>query len=132
MSNSYHGILIYVVFSTKYRRPLLNESWRDELFAFLGSTVKDHKSQLLVAGGIEDHIHLLLKIHPSFAISKTIQLLKSNSSRWIKENQRVNCKFEWQSGYGAFSFAIKSDIIKNLISKASILLYCESMESSLT
>ena len=115
MSNTYHGILIHVIFSTKYRRPLLEESWRDELYAYIGGTVKDHKSHLLVAGGIEDHVHLLLKIHPSFAISKTIQLLKSNSSRWIKD-RHFHSDFEWQTGYGAFSVSqSQSGFVTNYI-----------------
>jgi REP element-mobilizing transposase RayT len=81
----------------------LDDIWQDDLFSYIGGTVKEHKSRLLVAGGVEDHVHLLLKIHPSFAISKTVQLLKSNSSRWIKENYQKNKRFEWQTGYGAFS-----------------------------
>ena len=101
--SAHHGILLHVIFSTKYRKPVLAETWRDELFAYIGGTVKDHKSTLLKAGGIEDHVHLLLRIHPEFAISKTIQLLKANSSRWINENRKTQRKFEWQRGYGAFS-----------------------------
>jgi REP element-mobilizing transposase RayT len=101
--STHHGILLHVVFSTKYRKPLLDDAWRDDLFAYIGGTVKDHKATLLKSGGIEDHIHLLLRIHPQFAISKTIQLLKSNSSKWINEEQKTTTEFRWQRGYGAFS-----------------------------
>jgi REP element-mobilizing transposase RayT len=101
--SSHHGILIHVVFSTKYRKPLLRADWRDDLFAYIGGTVKDHKAVLIASGGVEDHIHLLIKFHPAYAISSTIQLLKANSSRWINEQRKVKTKFQWQSGYGAFS-----------------------------
>jgi REP element-mobilizing transposase RayT len=101
--STHHGILLHVVFSTKYRKPLLDDVWRDDLFAYIGGTVRDHKATLLKSGGIEDHIHLLLRIHPQFAISKTIQLLKSNSSKWINEEQKTTTEFRWQRGYGAFS-----------------------------
>jgi putative transposase len=58
---------------------------------------------VLTSGGVEDHVHLLMKIHPKFAISTTMQLIKSNSSRWINERRPVAAKFSWQRGYGAFS-----------------------------
>lgn len=101
--STHQGILLHVIFSTKYRKPVLADVWRDDLFAYIGGTVNDHKSILLKAGGIEDHIHLLLRIHPQFAISKTVQLLKANSSRWINENHKTTIPFQWQRGYGAFS-----------------------------
>ncbi len=103
MPSTHHGILIHVVFSTKQRFSLLHESWRDDLYAVMGGIARDHQATLLRAGGIEDHVHLLLKIHPKYAISETIQRIKSNSSNWINNGQKINAKFSWQRGYGAFS-----------------------------
>ena len=103
MPSTHHGILIHIIFSTKNRVPLIDESWQDELFAYIGGTVHDHKAAILCSGGIEDHVHLLAKIHPSFAISETVQLLKSNSSRWVNQQGKTESRFEWQRGYGAFS-----------------------------
>jgi len=104
------------VFSTKHRSPLLGDSRRDELFGYIGGTVNDHKAVLLKAGGIEDHIHLLLKLHPQFAISSTVQLLKANSSRWINEQRKTTKTFQWQRGYGAFSVSQSmADTVKNYI-----------------
>ena len=82
---THHGILLHVVFSTKLRRPVLLDDWRDSLFAYIGGLVKDHKATLLKSGGIEDHIHLLLRIHPEFAISKTVQLIED---KFLKMDQR--------------------------------------------
>ena len=101
--SSHHGLLVHVVFSMKFRKPVIHNDWRDDLFAYIGGTIRDHKAVLIRAGGVEDHIHLLIKFHPSFAISKTIQLLKANSSKWINANEKTKIKFQWQSGYGAFS-----------------------------
>ena len=103
MAGTHTGILLHVIFSTKLRYPLLHDDWRDELFAYIGGTITEHKGSLLRAGGIEDHVHLLIKIHPSFAIADTIRLIKSNSSRWISEQRKLGHRFEWQRGYGAFS-----------------------------
>ena len=114
--STHHGILLHVVFSTKLRKPVLNDSWRDDLFAYIGGTVKDHKASLLKAGGIEDHVHLLLRIHPEFAISKTVQLLKANSSKWINDNRKTSSLFQWQRGYGAFSVSQSmADTVRNYI-----------------
>jgi len=114
--STHHGVLIHVVFSTKLRRPLLADDWRDELFAYMGGTIKEQKAIILRSGGVEDHVHLLMKTHPSFAISDTIKFVKGNSSRWINQNHKVAGRFEWQRGYGAFSVSQSaSDAVKRYI-----------------
>ncbi|WP_149497683.1 IS200/IS605 family transposase [Roseiconus lacunae] len=115
---SHHGILVHVVFSTKYRRPVLLDDWRDDLFAYMGGTIREHKAVLLKSGGVEDHVHLLIKFHPQFAISSTIQMLKANSSKWVNEQQKTRFKFQWQTGYGAFTVSQSmADVVKEYISK---------------
>jgi REP element-mobilizing transposase RayT len=114
--STHHGVLLHVVFSTKYRKPLIEAQWSDELYAYIGGVVHEHKSTLLQAGGIEDHVHLLLKLHPEFAISKTVQLLKANSSKWVNDSDRTKGKFGWQRGYGAFSVSQSmADTVKQYI-----------------
>ena len=103
MASTHHGLLIHVIFSTKLRYPLIRDSWRDDLFAYIGGIARDHKAALLASGGVEDHVHLLLKIHPSFAVADTVKLIKANSSRWINQERKVTARFTWQRGYGAFS-----------------------------
>ncbi len=107
---------LHVVFSTKYRKPHLLHEWRSDLHSYIGGVVKDHKSCLLRAGGIEDHVHLLLRIHPDYAVAKTIQLLKTNSSKWINDLRFLKGKFQWQPGYGAFSVSQSmSETVKRYI-----------------
>ena len=114
--STHHGILIHTVFSTKLRMKVIRDEWRDDLFAYLGSLVRQHDGSLLKAGGIEDHVHLLLRVHPKYAISDTMQLIKANSSRWINEERKVQGKFEWQKGYGAFSVSQSlSETVKQYI-----------------
>ncbi len=114
--STHHGILLHVVFSTKFRFKCIFENWSDELYGYIGGTIKEHSANLLAAGGIEDHVHLLMKISPKFAISTTIQLLKANSSRWINERRLVNAKFSWQRGYSAFSVSeSKAATVRNYI-----------------
>jgi putative transposase len=61
-----------------------------------------------------DHIHILIGMRPTQSISELIQVVKANSSKWINEKKFLNVKFEWQEGYGAFSYS-KSHV-KNVIS----------------
>jgi putative transposase len=103
MPSTHHGILIHVVFSTKNRKRLIEVDWQDELFAYMGATAREHKAIVVCSGGVEDHVHMLIKIHPAFAISATIQLIKANASRWINNEVLMRSSFEWQRGYGAFS-----------------------------
>ena len=103
MPSTHHGILLHVIFSTKQRFALLHESWRPDLYSIMGGIARDHKATLIRAGGVEDHAHLLLKTHPSYAIAETIQRIKANSSNWINNQGKVDAKFSWQRGYGAFS-----------------------------
>lgn len=103
MPSTHHGILLHVVFSTKNRCKVLHSSWRDELYAYVGGIVHEHKAILLQAGGIEDHVHLLIKCHPDFSISNTVKLIKGNSSKWINKQRKIDARFAWQRGYGAFS-----------------------------
>ena len=116
MPTTHHGILIHVVFSTKQRFKLLKSAWRNELFVYIGGITKENKSMLLKAGGVEDHVHLLLKMSPAYSISETVKLIKGNSSRWINEQRKVNARFSWQRGYGAFSVSeSQMEIVGNYI-----------------
>ena len=91
------------------------------MYAIMGGIAKEHKSVLLRSGGTEDHVHLLLKIHPSFAIADTVKLIKGNTSRWINKNQKVSGRFEWQRGYGAFSVSESmSDTVKRYIENQKV------------
>ncbi len=101
--SAHHGILVHLVFSTKYRKPVLGIEWRDELFAYIGGVIKNHKAVAIKSGGVEDHVHFLIRFHTDFSIASTIQLLKANSSKWINDTHKTKRKFAWQTGYGAFS-----------------------------
>jgi putative transposase len=102
MPNTYTNLLFHIVYSTKYRKPLIQPSWQDELYGYMGGIIRAEKGILLVAGGIEDHVHLLAKLPPTIAVSDMLRLIKANSSKWANERPDVSY-FEWQAGYGAFS-----------------------------
>ena len=101
--STFTNLLFHIIYSTKYRKPTIRTEWQDDLYGYIGGIVRDQNGTLLKVGGIEDHVHLLAKLSPTISISDVLQKIKSNSSRWINERSDVTRKFEWQSGYAAFS-----------------------------
>ena len=76
------------------------------LFQYIGGIARENKIKLLAAGGVDDHVHLLISMPSTISISKAMQLLKGGSSKWIHETFPEHRLFEWQEGYGAFSIGV--------------------------
>lgn len=100
MPHTYSQNLVHIVFSTKERRKLISKDHQEHLWSYLGGICKHQTIFIHAIGGMDDHVHFLLQIPPSLPLAKAVLLLKSNSSRWMKEQGH---KFAWQQGYGAFS-----------------------------
>lgn len=77
--------------------------------------------KVLRAGGINDHVHLLLSLPATVDIAKAVQLLKGNSSKWIHDTFPDMEAFEWQTGYGAFSIGVSgvSDTVAYIDNQAA-------------
>ena len=60
----------------------------------------------LAIGGASDHVHVLLSLPATLSLAKAMQLLKGNSSKWLRETFPEMHPFAWQEGYGAFSVGI--------------------------
>ncbi|GAB5559567.1 MAG: IS200/IS605 family transposase [Synoicihabitans sp.] len=103
MANTYTSLQYHVVFSTKGREPWLSEVVCARLWPYLGGIARQNGMKALEIGGVADHVHLLLAIPPSLSLSRSMQLLKGASSRWVHENFAALAGFGWQDGYGAFT-----------------------------
>ena len=104
MSQSLAQIYLHIVFSTKDRRPLLQDlSIREELHRYLGGTSNSLGCPALCVGGVADHVHILCKLGRSISVSDLVKGLKQESSVWVKGKSSALREFYWQSGYGAFS-----------------------------
>ena len=100
---SYTQIYYHIVFSTKDRKPVLQDEQRKELYSYLWGILKNYKCHLYQMGGTNDHIHMLTSLHSTICLSNLIRDLKTSSTAWIKnENKFINFT-GWQSEYGAFS-----------------------------
>lgn len=102
MPQSYTNLVYHTVFSTKDRRPLLRCNLRPELFAYIGGICRNINAALLCAGGYDDHIHLLIKLHPETSVAEAMRTIKANSSRWLRQDREL-AEFAWQAGYSAFT-----------------------------
>jgi REP element-mobilizing transposase RayT len=104
MANTYSQIYLQVVFAVKGRKSLIQNEWKDELYKYICGVVNGRKEKVYAIGGVSDHIHILISIKPNILLSDLVRDIKCNSSKWINERQYVIGKFQWQQGFGAFSY----------------------------
>ena len=105
MANTYSQITIHAVFAIKHRQNFILKSWRDNLHEYISGIIKNKDAKSLAVGGWKDHVHILFGMPVTTSISDFMSIVKANSSKWINEQGFIKSKFEWQSGYGAFSFS---------------------------
>jgi REP element-mobilizing transposase RayT len=120
MANTYTQIHIQFVFAVKYRDGLIHVSFKDELYQYIAGILKNNNHKLLAINGMPDHVHILIGMRPTQSISDLLQDIKGSSSKWINEKKFLRTKFEWQEGYGAFSYA-KSEV-------NSVIRYIQNQE----
>ena len=103
--STYSQIYIQVVFAVKGRQSLINPSWEEELYKYITGIITNKEQKLIAINGIPDHIHLLIGMKPSCRLSDLVREIKKSSNAFIKEKGFTNYRFEWQEGYGAFSYS---------------------------
>ncbi len=106
--SAFTDLTYHIVFGTKGGIPALQKKRREDLFRYLWGVVRARGSQLYQAGGVDDHIHLLIGLHPSVALADLVVELKSTSSHWIRRWRVFPDFVDWQNGYGAFSVAAET------------------------
>jgi REP element-mobilizing transposase RayT len=106
MPQSISYVLVHLVFSTKDRRPLLNDAIRGEVHAYLASVLNGSDNVCVRVGGVADHVHIAMFVARTESISKVMERLKVSSSKWIKTKGPEFAKFGWQRGYAAFSVGL--------------------------
>lgn len=105
MANTYTQINIHAVFSVKGRGNFIKSKFRDELHKYISGIINEKGNYSLAVNGYKDHVHVFFELNPTKAVSDVIRDIKANSSKWINEKRFLPGKFEWQSGYGAFSYS---------------------------
>ncbi|MCS4434281.1 IS200/IS605 family transposase [Aquiflexum gelatinilyticum] len=105
MPGTFSQIYIQYVFAVKGRENLLLNPWREEVFKYMAGIIKGKNQKPIIVNGVTDHVHVFVGLKPAMSISDLIRDVKNNSSNFINENKFVKGRFEWQEGYGAFSYS---------------------------
>jgi putative transposase len=105
MANVYTQVNIQAVFAVQGRQNLLNQSIRERLFPYISGILRNQNIFPLAVNGWKDHVHIFFEMKPDISLSKTLELVKANSSKWINDNGLIRGRFSWQRGYGGFSYS---------------------------
>lgn len=120
MANTYSQLYIQIVFAVKGRQNLISENKKDEIYKYITGIITNQKQKLIAINGMPDHIHILVGIKPDISLSNLVRDIKSSSSKFINEKKWINGKFEWQTGFGAFSYGHSQ--------LANVIKYIENQE----
>jgi len=116
MANTYTQLLIQFVFAVKHRESQIQEDFRVPLEKYISGIVHNNKHKMLAIYCMPDHCHLLVGLHPNQSVSDLARDVKANSAKWLNDNNYIKSKFNWQEGYGAFSYAKSQlDVVVNYI-----------------
>jgi putative transposase len=120
MANTYSQCYFHLVFSPKYRRALISREWKDEFEKYITGIIQNHNHKLIAIGSMPDHIHIFIGYNMNQLIPDLVEAIKTSSNTWINQKGLSKFHFEWQKGYGAFTYA-KSQI-------SNVARYIENQE----
>jgi REP element-mobilizing transposase RayT len=103
MANTFTQLYAHIIFSPLGRHNLIDKKFGQEIYHYMAGIIKHKKMQPIRINGMPDHVHILLGFSPDEALSDIVRDIKSNSTGYIKK-QRIIRNFEWQKGFGAFTY----------------------------
>lgn len=105
MPGTFSQIYIQIVFAVKGRESLIHPAWEEELYKYISGIVRNKGQKMLAINGMPDHIHFLIGMKPSCCLSDLVREIKKSSNDFIRDKKFCRFKFQWQEGYGAFSYS---------------------------
>ena len=105
MASTFSQIYIQGVFAVRGRESLIAASWEEELYKYISGIVKNKEQKMLAINGMPDHIHFLIGMKPSCSFSDLVREIKKSSNEFINDRKFTKFKFQWQEGFGAFSYS---------------------------
>ena len=102
MPQSLHVLGAHIIFSTKERRPWLSAEIRPRVWAYLSQILQNLECNSITVGGVEDHAHVLCNMTKKHASMEVLEVLKKDSSKFVKTLGPELHMFHWQDGYGLF------------------------------
>jgi putative transposase len=104
MANTYHQIYLQTVFAVRYRQAVIDKSWRSQLHGVIGNLINETNCKTIIVNGVEDHIHCFLGLKPAVSVSELMKEVKAKASKYVNDRSLTRRRFEWQEGYGVFSY----------------------------
>ena len=104
MANTYHQIYLQTIFAVKYRKAVINKAWSSQLNAVIGNLINEMTCKTIIVNGVEDHVHCIIGLKPVVSVSELMKTVKAKSSKYINDHTLTPGRFEWQEGYGVFSY----------------------------
>ena len=104
MANTYHQIYLQIVFAVKYRAAVLDKTWRNTVQGVIGNLINETNCKTIIVNGVEDHMHCFVGLRPAVSVSELMKTVKAKSSKYINDHNLTKARFEWQEGYGVFSY----------------------------
>ncbi|RDV15446.1 IS200/IS605 family transposase [Pontibacter diazotrophicus] len=119
MANTYTQLYIQIVFAVKGRENLISKEHKEELQKYITGIVQQRNCKLIAIHCMPDHCHILVGLRPDIPLSDLVRDIKANSSKFIKDKEWVRGNFEWQEGFGAFSYAHSQlqDVIQYILNQ---------------
>ena len=114
MAGTFTFLGIHFVFSTKNRALLIDNNIKDRLCAYIGGIIKELGGTLIEINAMPDHVHFYAYMPKTFSVSKFMEVVKGNSSKWVHASFPEKKDFGWQDGYGAFtvSKSVEDSVVK--------------------
>jgi putative transposase len=103
MPNSYTSLYVHHISAVKYRQALILPSFEERLYLYIIGIIKELGQIPIQVNGMPDHIHIAAKLTSSMAPATFVQKVKTNSSKWINNNDFLDKEFAWQTGGATFS-----------------------------
>lgn len=120
MPQSHDAIYLHFIFSTKNRNVSITAELQPRLYDYIGGLCRKRNSMLLAAGGMPDHVHLLVSLNREWSVGEFMREIKAHASKWIHETVPEMQDFAWQNGYAVFSVSYSSiaDVKKYIAGQA--------------
>lgn len=104
MPDTYSQLYVHIIFAVKNREAFIQATWKDEIYKYITGIVQNKGNKMLAINGTSNHIHLFVGIKPNCSISDLVREIKKSSTHFIQEKKFTSFKFQWQEGYGAFTY----------------------------
>ena len=105
MADTFTQIYIQIVFAVQNRKALINDSWEEQLYKYITGIITKKGQKLIIINGMPDHINIFIGMKPTCCLSDLVREIKKSSNTFIKESNFTKSKFNWQEGFGAFSYS---------------------------